>query len=170
MTKKSLAARFREELKKRKAEPPKVVEREFAGMPCEVQPLDIRAWIIAGLIPDYLATHMFAVGKGLKKQDDATPKEYQAGIQAQKDILCASLVNPRLILEGEPQEGEFLYSEFVKHFMDVAQGILDWQMAGCPDVKVAVKGGEVAVADLKNFPVERDGSGGPGDSSRSATT
>jgi len=151
---------WKEEAEKRKrqaeeAKAEKAVEREFAGMPCRVIPLDMGLWVKAGLIPDYLAAVFYGNETKQRKDKPLTEAEYQAALRLQKDMLCQSLDSPRLITEGEPKDGEFLYTDFVLTFPDVAEAILDWQKAGCPDAEISMGGQAAKVSDLKSAATKR---------------
>jgi hypothetical protein len=156
------SARREQEIK-----PEDLIEREFAGLPCVARRLDLSAWIIAGRIPDFLAVTFMEAEEGKRSFDETnlTPKELAASLKFQRDVVCFGFVNPKVVPpEKEPVGGEFAYTDFAINFRDACKEMIEWQMAGCPDVPVQTEGGEVSVNDLKNFRgKKRAGRGSRGD-------
>jgi hypothetical protein len=138
------------------------VEREFAGFPVKARRIPLRAMLRAGSLPQVLVEHMLRMDNDIEYRQQAisvkSPEHYNHNIHYQRQVIKDVIAEPRFVFEGEPGEGEVSYEHHVKLFPKFVDEVIEWVESGCPDVPVALTGGEkTTVEALAHFPDKRGG-------------
>lgn len=145
----------------------KAVAMEFAGFPCKAIPLPYSVFVVSGRMPEYLTNIVLAEpDEKAAEAREPTAEEVKESEKFRCTAVCRVLVEPRVIPEGTPAEGEYLYADLVETAPAFISAVFQWIMRGCP-MPEAKKGDEVlSVADLERFP--KGGGRGAGAKSRRA--
>jgi hypothetical protein len=146
---------FKSKLKEARAEQEAhAVPMEFAGFPCKVIPLPLNVWMRSGRMPEAL-THKYLT-LAAKGDDSAAPQlspEEALGASAFRRVaVCRVVVEPSIIPEGQPADGELLYADIVETAPAFVAAVFDWIQLGCPMLKEGEEGEALTGADLGNFP------------------
>jgi hypothetical protein len=135
-----------------------VIEREFAGLPCKVRRTPLLAWIRAGQMPGFLAEIVARSFDG----EDAELDEKTLTSEQKKEfghfrrvMLCETVVEPRIVHDRAPQDGEISYQEVVLSQPEFVGEVIAWILIGCPDIPIETKGGALTVDELSNFRPEQ---------------
>jgi len=138
----------------------KYVEREFAGFPVKARRITLRGMLKAGSLPEALVEHMLKLQNDEEyRAESATrrsPEHYKRSFEYQRLVVTDVIGEPRFVFGREPGEGEVGYERFVRLFPQFVDEVVDWVETGCPDVPVALKGGEETTVDeIVSFPDKR---------------
>jgi hypothetical protein len=143
----SITDTFKNKLREaRVAQEAEAVEMEFAGFPVKVIPLPLNVWMRSGRMPEALTYKYLAAAR--TGDDSAAPQ-----LSAERSAVCRFMVEPRIIPEGVPGEGELLYADIVETAPVFVSAVFDWISLGCPLPKGKGEEGEALGAeDLAKFP------------------
>jgi hypothetical protein len=136
----------------------KYVEREFAGFPVKARRISLRGMLKAGSLPRALVEHMLRIDNDAEYREEAktknAPEHYRRSFEYQRLVVADVIGEPRFVSgDAEPGEGEVSYARFVRLFPQFVEEVVDWVEAGCPDVPVALKGGdETSLDEIASFP------------------
>ncbi len=137
------------------------VEMEFAGLRGTFGRVPIVGWLKAGRVPQFLV-HAPSVARGQSdspqlKQGDLTPEQYEENMRFQRMAVCAVSRIPKIV-DGEPKEDEISFDEIALINPQFLDEVTAWVLNNCPDIPVAVKGGEtVTTEEVTNFRDESEG-------------
>lgn len=150
------AAKLREAEDARRASP---VAMEFAGFPCEVITAPAALFLKSRRMPDFLTRMVveveekFSAGEGdpNPRPRALTSAEMIEGENFQRHAICSVMHRPRVIAEGTPAEGEYLYADLAEKAPAFVREVFAWIMRGCPLPQE--EGGEALnTDDLARFP------------------
>lgn len=134
-------------------------EIELLGFKFVGRRIPLQLWVRSGRLPQALLKQMLEARNGEDSSvnaDRMTPQEIVASINFQRDAVCGSLVEPRIVDHGEElKEGELRYSYICEGRPDLVDAIVQWVLAGSPGVPLRVKEGEMSVNALSTFPDKR---------------
>ena len=125
--------------------------------------IDVQMWVKAGRMPQRLTEQIIRVHKGEQEQineAELTAHDTIAALRFQRDLVCASFVEPVIIGdENAPLgDGEMYFSEAFADCPDWIDKVVNWQMQGAPGIPVPLDdGGETTLEALDTF---RDGTRG----------
>lgn len=168
MSNKNYASAWRTDARARSREtsPNQAVEVQLDGFSFIGRRLDLQAWIKGGRIPQGLTEQLIRVHKGEQGEIEAeelSAADLIASVRFQRDAICAVLVKPHIVPDGEP-----LVTDEDMHFADAfgecperIDTIMQWILAGSPGIPVQLDNGEVTTVEaVETF---RDGVSGEAD-------
>jgi hypothetical protein len=124
----------------------------FEGFPCKVIPLSWATFIASGRMPGRLTDVMLAEpGEAQGAPPDFTKDEVIEGEAFRRTAVCRVLAEPRIIAEGQPGEGEYLYADLLETAPAFISAVFRWILAGCPKPKGEEAEG-LSADDLERFP------------------
>lgn len=150
---------FRRKLEERRAaQETQAVPMEFAGFPCKVIPLPWGVFVLSGRMPEYLTLMVLSdPSEASSQKRELTNEEVREGEAFKCSVVCRVVVSPRIVAEGIPGPGEYLYADLMETAPEFVGGVFRWVMRGCPLPKKESEGkGETLTAEaLENFPSKR---------------
>lgn len=160
------AAVFRRKLQER-TNNAATIEREFDGLPLIVRRLNMTGWLRTGRMPEYFASFYSAdADEQAAAKKRMSSEELAANLQFQKDVVRECVVLPHIVFEDrELGPNEISFKELAESNTVAIEILIMWQIAGCPDIPVMMKGGETAqLSEIEGFrekqgPVQGAGAG-----------
>lgn len=126
----------------------------FEDFPFIGRRVPVEGWALSGRIPISLALEVVK-SKNVGASEDALAEQRVGDAEKAKafyrDLVTAAVVEPKIVAEGEPGEGEISYAWLVENYPKLAHAIVLWQMEGAPGVPVLTTGGETTVEAVRSF-------------------
>lgn len=154
----SKASKFREKLAQREEQ---TCEKVFAGLPFKLRRVGLDTLIVAGVLPESFYRELLSVRSG--RSEHSAPEDLINSLDADAQyalmlagpkIVIAAVVEPRIVA-GNPGEDEISLFEIPD---EAKSEIVQWVMAGCPDLPIRLKGGgEIKRDDLARFRQKQTG-------------
>lgn len=159
----SLAQQWEQQLNQRRAAQ-KTAQVTFAGFPVVARRVGLDVWTKAGRVPQFFFEEMWKAQDGKEPdRSEMTPEDIKRGVKFQRDMVCETVVEPKIVAEDRPLEaGEVSYSELVSVAPDFVDELMRWVVSGCPDVPVETTKGETTVEAVANFRKSRKKSASAG--------
>lgn len=152
------AALWQQVAKKKVAASP-TTEVEIDGFKFEGRRVQIQGWVKSGRLPQSLVTELIRAEQDGDIQGAASnvsPEQAQQLLKFQRDIVCAVVVKPKIVTHDDAlAEGEVRYADISEAVPDLMDKIFAWAAGNSPSVPVATEGGEVTLAEVRNFPDDR---------------
>ena len=125
---------FKERLeRRRKEQEAHAVPMVFEGFPCTAIPLPWQVFTLSGRMPEYLTLITLAEpGEKQAQKRELSADEIREGEAFKRTVVCRVVVSPRIIAEGVPKAGEYLYADLFETAPEFISGVFRWVMRGCP--------------------------------------
>lgn len=141
-----------------------------SGVEVELKRPDLEAYMLKGELPQTLSEIAYGVGKKIamkggvdlddvskelkSESDEDVRKTTNETLEFKRKLTKETVVNPKVILEGEAGEGEILISDIPVQDRDF---IYHYAMTGSTTLPVKMRGGEVPHEALETFPEGPEG-------------
>lgn len=155
------AARWREQLAARKAlaEAKRAAEPtakiNLAGFEFVGRRINLQSWVRSGRLPQGLLKQMLDAQPERDGEADEvrlTGDDMVAAVRFQRDAVCESVVDPRIVSEDRSlRDGELSYRELCEQCPELIDEIMRWVMRGSLGVPVPTTEGATSVEALETF-------------------
>jgi hypothetical protein len=149
---------FKDRLRQARAEQEaEAVPMEFAGFPCRVIPLPLNVWMRSGRMPDFLTSKYLAAAEAGEDETavNLTPEEALEATAFRRKAVCRVMVEPRIVEEGDPGEGGYLYADIAETAPAFVGSVFDWISLGCPLPEKGSEGKALGAEALSRFPTQK---------------